>query len=169
VHGGRTEAGGKMKFLLLLLLLPSLCLGASFKAKVVAVHDGDTITVLKGKKQKRVVVRLMGIDAPELQQVYGTDAAAVLSKLCLGQMASVVSQKLDTYGRTIASVKCNKVDAAKQMVGSGAAWVYDQYVPKQSPLRALQQKAQAARVGLWAQPLPEAPWQWRKEHLKVKE
>ena len=47
--------------LLLTLIPPTSAL--ALIAKVVSVHDGDTITVLNGKEQTKV--RLYGIDAPE--------------------------------------------------------------------------------------------------------
>lgn len=42
-------------------------------ARVVGVHDGDTITSLKDDKQQ-LKVRLHGIDAPELGQPFGQAA-----------------------------------------------------------------------------------------------
>ena len=45
---------------------------APFVARVVAVHDGDTITVLRAKTSTRV--RLHGIDCPESNQPYGAAA-----------------------------------------------------------------------------------------------
>ena len=47
--------------LLLVVLAPSHGWAASYTAKVVGISDGDTLTVLKGRKQ--VKVRLHGIDA----------------------------------------------------------------------------------------------------------
>ena len=47
---------------------------------VVAVSDGDTITLLDANKQRHVI-RLMGIDAPEKAQAYGQKAKESLSDL----------------------------------------------------------------------------------------
>jgi len=40
--------------------------GGFLQAQVVSVHDGDTITVLIDNRREKV--RLIGIDAPELEQ-----------------------------------------------------------------------------------------------------
>ena len=41
-----------------------------FEGKVIALADGDTITVLRDKSQ--VKIRLEGIDAPEKNQAFGS-------------------------------------------------------------------------------------------------
>jgi hypothetical protein len=53
------------------LALASLFAYADFTGKVVAVADGDTITVLRDKEQ--VKIRLAGIDAPEKNRHSATD------------------------------------------------------------------------------------------------
>jgi endonuclease YncB( thermonuclease family) len=42
------------------------------------------------------------------------------------------------------------------------AWVFVQYAPKISPLYGIEQQARNARVGLWADPAPMPPWEWRQ-------
>ncbi len=49
----------------------------SFEGKVVALADGDTITVLRDRTQ--VKIRLEGIDAPEKNQAFGNKAKVTLS------------------------------------------------------------------------------------------
>src|SRR5687767_3838940 len=46
---------------------------------VVAIHDGDTITVLDAEKRQHKV-RLEGIDAPEEHQAFGARAKEALGK-----------------------------------------------------------------------------------------
>lgn len=41
----------------------------ALSGKAVSIHDGDTITALQGKQQ--IKIRLFGIDALELKQLYG--------------------------------------------------------------------------------------------------
>lgn len=60
----------KSTFLLATLLLASTHHAAEIKGTVVAVADGDTITVLTpAKKQDKI--RLLGTDAPEKAQAFG--------------------------------------------------------------------------------------------------
>ena len=44
---------------------------------VIAVHDGDTITLKNESGQKKI--RLAGIDAPELNQPYGVESRGALT------------------------------------------------------------------------------------------
>lgn len=53
----------------LLLLLAQACLADAPVGHVIAVHDGDSLTVVVDKQQ--IKVRLADIAAPELRQAYG--------------------------------------------------------------------------------------------------
>ncbi len=132
--------------------------------KVVHVQDGDTLTVLVDKRQ--VKVRLASIDAPESKQPFGTRSRQALADLCYGREASVADAGKDRYGRTLGAVICAGVDANAAQVAAGMAWVYVQYAPKGSPLYAIEAEARTARRGLWADPQPVAPWEWRDERRR---
>jgi len=41
------------------------------------------------------------------------------------------------------------------------AWVFDRYVTDRRLYR-LQEEAKATRRGLWSEPAPVAPWEWRQ-------
>jgi micrococcal nuclease len=129
-------------------------------ARVVSVHDGDTLTVLMDRKQ--VKVRLTDIDAPELGQPFGKNSRQSLSELCFGKTASLDVRGQDRYKRTIARVTCDGLDANAEQVRRGYAWTYIRYAPKGSPLHAIQVAARSEQRGLWADPAPVPPWDWRR-------
>ena len=133
---------------------------ADVLARVVSVHDGDTLTVLIERRQ--VKVRLTGIDAPELRQPFGTRSKQSLSELCFGKMASLDVRGRDRYRRPIAGVTCDGRDANAEQVRRGYAWTYTRYAPARSPLHAMQNEARAANRGLWTDPAPVPPWNWRR-------
>jgi endonuclease YncB( thermonuclease family) len=147
--------------LLIALLAAALPAGADVPVRVVAVHDGDTLTVL-AETRHRVRVRLVDIDAPELGQPFGKRAKASLSDLCFGKAAEMEVRGRDRYDRTLARVKCGGRDANAEQVRLGYAWVYTRYAPADSPLYALQHDAMTARRGLWSGPDPMPPWEWRR-------
>ena len=130
-----------------------------FAALVVGITDGDTIKVLKDDKEQ-IKVRLVEIDAPEKKQAFGNRSKETLSDYCFNKVATLTEKGKDRYGRTLARVNCNGVDVNAEMVRVGMAWVYDKYVTDRS-LYALQDAARAARRGLWADPDPMPPWEWR--------
>lgn len=151
-------ASAKALFLAYVLIL-SLPAHADFTGRVVAVADGDTLTVLRDREQLKV--RLVEIDAPEKAQAFGNRSKQSLSDLCFGKSATLADQGKDRYGRTLARVTCDGIDANAEQVQRGMAWVYRKYAPKDSPLYAAESEAKAARRGLWADADPMPPWEWR--------
>ena len=140
----------------------SLAPGASradFEGRVVRVSDGDTLTVLSERKE--IKVRLDSIDAPELKQPYGRRAQESLAQLCASRSARVMERGQDRYGRTVGRIACDGIDANSEQVRRGMAWVFERYAPRNSPLYGLQGEARGSRRGLWADPHPTAPWDWR--------
>ena len=133
---------------------------ADVLARVVSVHDGDTLTVLVDRKQ--VKVRLTDIDAPELGQPFGKNSRQSLAELCFGKTASLDVRGQDRYKRTIARVTCDGLDANAEQVRRGYAWTYTRYAPKGSLLYAAQDEARAAGRGLWSDPASVPPWEWRR-------
>ena len=155
-----------MRYLIPLLLCTTLANAADFTGKVVSVADGDTLTVLLNREQ--VFIRLAKIDAPEKAQPYGNRSRQSLSDLCHGKAATVQDEGKDRYGRTIGTVNCAGIDANAEQVRRGMAWVYDRFARPDSPLYALQDQARAARSGLWADPKPVPPWEWRRKERTKK-
>jgi endonuclease YncB( thermonuclease family) len=132
---------------------------ADFAGRVVRISDGDTLTVLVDKRQVRV--RLDSIDAPESRQAFGKRSRQSLAAICAGKAANVAERGEDRYGRTIGRVTCDGVDANAEQVRRGMAWVFVRYVPIGSSLYEQEAYARLQKVGLWADPKPVAPWDWR--------
>ena len=62
---------------------------------VVAVHDGDALTLKTQFEDKKI--RLASIDAPELNQIYGVEARDTLKGLVLGKQVQNDFIKRDRY------------------------------------------------------------------------
>jgi endonuclease YncB( thermonuclease family) len=150
----------------LVLVLASMALAASpeFAAVVVAVADGDTLTVENSLGVGRQVVRLAGIDAPELSQPYGIAAKQYATQLTLYREVTVrVIKSRDRYGRLVAEVILTSGASLNQeMVRAGLAWWFRRYAPQDKTLAHLEEEARAARHGLWAEPHPQPPWEHRR-------
>jgi endonuclease YncB( thermonuclease family) len=130
-----------------------------FSGQVVGVADGDTLTVLADRTQYKI--RLAEIDAPEKKQDFGERAKQSLSALCFDQRASVSAGKTDRYGRTVARVRCQGMDASLSQVQQGLAWAYTAYLTDPH-IESAEQLARVSGVGLWAEPEPTPPWLYRK-------
>jgi len=126
---------------------------------VVAIADGDTLTVLNQDFQQ-VKVRLAEIDAPEKKQPFGSRSRQSLGELCHEKRAQVRVIDVDRYKRIVGRVSCAGVDANAAQVRRGMAWVYDRYA-RDKTLYRLQDEARSSERGLWADRNPIAPWDWR--------
>ncbi len=159
---------------LILLFFCSLA-HADITGRVVAVTDGDTIKVLDADNTQ-YKVRLTGIDAPEKKQPFGDASRKNLASLVAGKEVLVESNKKDRYGRALGKVwvqpsdcpNCGKtLDANQAQLLAGMAWWYRYYAKEQSPedrgrYESAEDEAKARKWGLWADPHPINPYDWRK-------
>ena len=123
--------------------------------KVIEVNDGDTITVLLGGKRERV--RLIGIDAPELQQgPWGQSAKRHLQEL-LSTFQGTASlefdiEKRDIYGRLLSYVwTSDRRMINLQMLKDGYAMLFTvppniRYVDE---FKKAQDEARSKDLGIW--------------------
>lgn len=160
-----------MKSIIKLILYVSILHSFSIEAttisgKVVGVADGDTITVLDDSNTQHKI-RLAGIDAPEKKQPFGNVSKQSLSDLVYGKQVSVDYNKQDRYGRTVGKVIIDGTDVNLEQVKRGLAWFYKKYQNEQ-PLKDrldylhAQEAAEKTKVGLWVDPKPIAPWDFRR-------
>jgi micrococcal nuclease len=133
-----------------------------FNGKVVAVTDGDTIRVLHDGTVTKV--RLANIDAPEHNQAFGTKAKQFTSTYVFGKTVEVDEQGVDRYGRTIGEVipPDNLLDLNHALVANGLAWIYGKYCHDAS-FYPLESNARSKHLGLWADPAPIPPWEFRHQ------
>ena len=149
------------------------------EGRVVGIADGDTLTGLDGD-QVQHRIRLTGIDAPERAQPFGERSRQNLARLTFGKAVEVRWDKKDRYGRVVGQVwvvspdarcqhaGCPKtLDAGLAQVTVGLAWHYKQYAGEQSEedrerYAFAEIEARGRRAGLWRDPGPVAPWEWRR-------
>jgi len=150
---------------LFLLFTSSHCHADQLIGVVVGVSDGDTIHVLAENTEHKI--RLLGIDAPEKEQPYGQASKKSLSDQIYNQSVVVDWKKLDRYGRKVGKVLINGVDANLVQVKRGLAWHYKKYENEQpsedrSAYANAEVEARQTKTGLWQEPNPVPPWDWRK-------
>lgn len=131
---------------------------ADLSGVVVSVLDGDTVDVLADRRPVRV--RLAEIDAPEKAQAFGTRSRQALAAAVFQQPVTVRTNGLDRYGRTIGTLLVDGHSINRMMVEQGMAWAYRQYLVDRS-LLDVEAAARSGRVGLWVDPNPTEPWEWR--------
>jgi endonuclease YncB( thermonuclease family) len=137
------------------LLLTGPAQARELQGKVIAVIDGETISV-EGQETR---VRLHGIAAPRLAQPQGPRAKKFLEGLLLGKRVRVKVTREDktTIGAWVyVGGRC----ANEEMVRVGLAW--NDWRSQEGKLDRLERAARRARRGMWrergVEPVP--PWEW---------
>lgn len=125
----------------------------------VHISDGDSL-VIDGER-----IRLIGIDAPELDQTCvqanapypcGAEAKRHLAGLIGDRPVACASRKRDKYHRLLAVCRAGDVELNAAMVRDGWAIAYGGYTSEEA-------EAHAARRGLWA-----GGFDWPQDFRKAK-
>jgi endonuclease YncB( thermonuclease family) len=133
---------------------------------VVGISDGDTITVLhEGKGEK---IRLCGIDTPEDHQAFGKRAKQFTSQMVYGKTVEVETKDTDRYGRSVALIFIDGQSLNEALVKNGFAWVYRKYCKEKfcEDWLNLEIVARYGKIGLWSEPNPIPPWEFRQGKTK---
>ncbi|CDO46901.1 nuclease [Bartonella henselae] len=127
------------------------------------IIDGDSLMV------SSIMIRLAGIDAPEMKQFCGTkkvlyacglEAKKYLEKLIANQPVICHWYKKDKYGRILATCKTKQVrNINATMVQNGWAVSYYDYPQEE-------QEARKKRKGIWQSNF-QYPRKWRKTHPRT--
>ena len=150
---------------------PDVKKGAGNTVRVEKIYDGDTIASFVDAHFEKI--RLIGIDAPELdQRPWGKKA-----KECIGSLItaseSMVSleydvERRDKYGRLLAYIRTHDGKMInEEMLKKGCAVLFTippnvKYVER---FRAAQKEAQEHKTGIWSENgLRERPYDYRKKH-----
>jgi endonuclease YncB( thermonuclease family) len=140
--------------------------GERLDGRIVAVLDGDTVTLLdRAHVQHRI--RLSQIDAPEIGhgksnpgQPFGQRSKQSLSDLVHGREVRADCETRDKYGRQVCAIWIGQTDVNLEQVRRGMAWVYRKYARDPSYYEAEEESRRAGR-GLWSYPDAIPPWEWR--------
>ena len=121
--------------------------GRQFDARIIRVADGDTLEAVPVGESRPIRIRLQGVDAPELGEVFSREAMALLRTLLFEQRVRVDGRGIDRYGRLIARLIRGDADASVHLVRAGLAchaFAYDAALARE------ESQARAANAGFWA-------------------
>ena len=156
------------------------------KAVITYIGDGDGANVdLLGNSainngNNLLTCRLDTIDAPETggapkkwsaDQPFAREAQAKLQQLIASGNVTVIVTKpaapasepktyKNNYGRPLCKIEVEGQGVDKLMLQAGMAWLYRQY-SGDANLMAAEDKARADKIGLWSQPNPQNPADYR--------
>ncbi len=162
----------------------------SFSGMAESIIDGDTLKIRSDDDHGLYVIRLKGIDAPELDQPYGYKAKFYLTKLVSSELTQgsvplmVICEKKERHDFYIGIVllldkkkliddgteliddenKLLETTVNYQMLKEGLAWCYNYDKPCSGVFNSTEQDAREKKIGLWADTSPIPPWKWKKEN-----
>jgi endonuclease YncB( thermonuclease family) len=148
-----------------IILISSAWAAEEISGRVVTVIDGNTLEIMDVKNET-TKISLIGIDCPELGQVYGDKAKKFMEKMILEKNVFVKIQGKDRWGNYLAFVTFNdNIDPRVELLKEGLAWTAEK-----NPLPELEEykeKARAKNKGLWKQESPIAPWIYRRQQTML--
>ena len=156
---------------LFLLIFTSVSLAGQFK--ITRVYDGDTVKAQGNEIE--IMVRLVGIDAPETSrkkgkpgQPYSQKAKKYLASLVLNKTVDIKGYGLDRYNRILGVIYLNKQNINLEIVKKGLAEVYRGKPARgfdNEPYLEAEKRAREAKTNMWS--LGDkyiSPKDWRKMH-----
>jgi micrococcal nuclease len=154
-----------LAFVLTLLASNAEAQASSIFGRVIEVNSGDVITIFNLNRPVRV--KLLGVDAPEMDQAFGDVAKKHLSDLVYDKSVLVEYSGITADRSLSGRVLLNNTDVGAQMIRDGAAWfdfnnqsrlsTTDREIYRQS-----EEAARSERRGLWQAENPVAPWEFVK-------
>jgi len=138
---------------------PTAAVEKVITGKVVSITDGDTFKLLDSSKEQHVI-RLQGIDAPEDKQAFGTKSKTALGDKIHEKEVVVRWKSRDAYGRILGEVYLGDRHINLEMVKEGWAWHFKRY-SKSAELADAEKEAREGKAGLWGDPKPVPPWEFR--------
>ena len=141
--------------------------------RVTDVVDGDTVRVRRVgyPRGDEIVVRLYGIDAPEMGQPYSRMAADALARLLNGAGDLLLEvQHVDPYFRYVGLLYSRtagrKRSVNRQMIYLGMAYSYTWYGGNELGFRSVEGDARKRQAGLWRSYRNrqgyDRPWHYRQ-------
>ena len=103
------------------------------------------------------------IDCPEKGHAFDNRAKQAASALVFGRDVILQTHGKDKYGRALADVLLlDETNVNHTLVKDGSCWWCRKYASGDAVLEELEKVVREARKGLWADPQPVPPWEWRK-------
>lgn len=142
-----------------------VALAEELAGRVIDIPDSDVVVVQFGTQQR--IVRLVGVDAPEMPQPFGGTARMALVRWAGGRQAIVEVARREQGDRVEGRVLVDGRDLGRDLVDQGLAWrlplVDESRASDYSrDLAAVERLARRRHRGLWSRSNPLPPWQWRE-------
>jgi endonuclease YncB( thermonuclease family) len=132
--------------------IPSTAAGvraASVEATVLTVADGDSFRATMAGEE--VEIRLLGVNAPELDECQGEEARDWLAGLIEDRTISVIPLGTDQFDRSLALVTTDDISINEALVAAGYGVVLSGDFGEGPDLLAAEEAARLAGEGIWGE------------------
>lgn len=134
---------------------------ADVVARVTSVVEGDRLTIRQGGHTKTISIK--DIDCPELTQPYGKQAKRVTTAYVGNRDIVIRGLAADKQGRLSAEVLLQDGRSlGRELLKEGMAW-WKRSSSADQRLELLEELARAGGKGLWSDPKPVPPWEWKQQ------
>lgn len=147
--------------------------GETVSATLSSVSDGDTSSF--HTQYGYVDIRYWGVDTPESEWPERWPAQSHSSKAKQFNQSELSQGRITlkftgdkTYRRCVAEVFIRGKSLSLSLIENGHGWWNSKYAPDYTELELAQESAKFKKLGLWSHPNPEAPWDFRMRHPKLK-
>lgn len=135
----------------------------TFTGTVVRIADGDTFFVQPDNSDTVQHIRLWGVDTPQRNQPYGSEATEFTEQFVTGKKVTVEVRSTFRSGqRLLGWVSVDGKALNLELLRRGLAWWYRPVWPEAREIESVELAANRQRVGLWQDAEPTPPWQWRQ-------
>ena len=111
-------------------------------------------------------IALHGVDSPELDQPFGSKAKRYTAERLQDREVMIQPVTRNRQGLSLAKVYLSGTLFNHAIVAAGYAWRYTAYISSHQ-IGVLEKEAREARRGLWLQPQPTPPWEWRQRKKRT--
>ncbi|MCX8063779.1 MAG: thermonuclease family protein [Candidatus Hydrogenedentes bacterium] len=133
-------------------------------SKVQEILEGDIFTIKVENSDRIEKVRIYGIDTPDEGQNFYKESKQYLTDILLNKDIQLDILAQDNQGYKVAKVTLSeKGDSISEiMIKEGYAWWDEENAKDAIELKKLCAEAIRQKKGLWNDPAPLAPWDYRK-------
>ena len=140
----------------------------TFSGVLVGIVDGDTVCVEWSGGMS--TIHLAGVDAPETDQPYGTEAAKYARELGFKKKVTVHALAENTVRGLVGTVVLADGSVLnRRLVEAGFGWCTEGYASVPKECQSTQRQAKQQQKGLWSASDPIPPWDWRNGIRRVVE
>ncbi|WP_187426671.1 thermonuclease family protein [Geothermobacter ehrlichii] len=125
------------------------------------VIDGDSLIV--SCQTYEGILGIVGVDAPEIGQEYGTESRKCLEKLTPVDSKIFVKQ-IDLRTKRGEVISYNGYKVSSRLISQGCAWVNAKVKTPNTYLKKLEKLAKKQKLGLWSKSNKMPPWEFRKRY-----